>query len=86
LHPDEHQEPIVTDDSKDPFDPAVLRLRQDFLATGGVVKHWTKIPVRKPSRDEWFRLRPDGDYTNDTLLLELKETREYYLIAQHLHA
>jgi hypothetical protein len=67
-----------------PFDPANLRLSQDFLSTGGVQKHITSIGVRKPTKEEWFRIHPD--YTLDTLLLELKEARETYLIAPALRS
>jgi hypothetical protein len=68
----------------DPFDPANLRLSQDFLSTGGVKKHVTSVPVRRPSREEWFRINPSPDYTLDTLVMELKDSRECYLIARTL--
>jgi len=73
----------------DPFDPASLRLTQDFLKTGGVAKHYTTIPARKPGAAEWFRLHPAADYRLDTLILEMKSEGvvggETYLIAPHLH-
>jgi hypothetical protein len=65
----------------DPFDPANLRLSQDFLSTGGVKKHTTSVPTRKPSKEEWFQVNPSPGYTLDTLMLELKDSRECYLIA-----
>jgi hypothetical protein len=68
----------------DPFDPANLRLSQDFLSTGGVQKHVTSVPVRRPSLEEWFRVNPSPDYTLDTLVMELKETQESYLVSRTL--
>ena len=38
-----------TPSSHDPFDPAALRLSQDYTATVGVKKLLTRVPVRKPS-------------------------------------
>jgi len=68
----------------DPFNPASLRLTQDFLAVGGVQRHVTTVPVRKPSREEWVRVRPEPEYLLDTLVLELKDSREMYLITPAL--
>lgn len=71
--------------SLDPFDPANLRLSQNYQAMGGVQKHVTTVPVRKPTKEEFIRVRPEPEYMLDTLALELKESRETYLIAPHLH-
>ena len=70
----------------DPFDPANLRLSPDFLKAGGVKKHITSVPVRKPTKEEWFRVHPGQEYTLDTLVLRLKDCNETYLIAPALHA
>ena len=70
----------------DPFDPAALRLDQDFAATVGVKKLLTRVPVRKPSRHEFVRVHPDPDRRLDTTILELKEDREIYLVAPDLRA
>lgn len=76
--------PASTSAVPDPFDPASLRLTQDFQATGGVQKHVTTVPVRKPTKEEFVRVRPEPEYILDTLVLELKESREMYLIAPAL--
>lgn len=68
----------------DPFDPDNLRLSQDFTNTGGVKKHITSVPVRKPINDEWFRVHPATEFTLDTLILELKGSRDCHLIAPGL--
>lgn len=64
----------------DPFDPARLRLSQDFIAAAGVKKVLNTVPVRKPSK-EWFVMtHPDPAYRIQTCVVELKEDAETYLI------
>jgi hypothetical protein len=48
----------------DPFaDLSAFRLSQDFAADLGVKKLLLKVPVRKPGRQEFFRVHPDHCYT-----------------------
>ena len=68
----------------DPFDPASLRLSQDFATSVGVQKILNRVPVRKPGAQEFFRVHPDEDYRLETAVLELKEEREVYLVAPAL--
>jgi hypothetical protein len=72
-------------DAADPFDPAKLRLTQNFLSTGGVKKHIPSLSARKPTKEEWFQVRPDPEFSLDTLLLDLKDSGETYLISPDLH-
>ena len=71
-------------DDPNPFDPASLRLSQDFGAEVGVKKHLTRVPVRRPGRQEFVRVHPDEEYRLDTAILELKEDREVYLVEPEL--
>jgi hypothetical protein len=73
-------------DAADPFDPANLRLSQNFLGMGGVKKHLTAVPVRKPTREEFVRVHPAAEYTLDTLILELKDSRECFAVSPALWA
>jgi hypothetical protein len=66
----------------DPFDPAALRLDQDFAATNGVKKLLNRVPVRKPNRQDFVRVHPDPDRRLDTTILELKEGCEIYLFGE----
>ena len=66
----------------DPFDPAALRLSQDFAAGLGVKKAVVTVPVRKPDKAWWVRVHPSEDYRLQTVAVELKEERETYLIAK----
>jgi hypothetical protein len=64
----------------DPFDPARLRLSQNFEVMTGVKKLVMTVPVRKPAK-EWFVMtHSDEAYRITTAVLELKEDREIYLV------
>jgi hypothetical protein len=65
----------------DPFDPAALRISGDAeISTERVL---TAVPVRKPKRDEFFRVRAGEDYTMDALVVERDDDldREVYVVA-----
>src|SRR5262249_49685572 len=64
----------------DPFDPAKLRLTQDFTAAAGVKKVLTTVPVRKPPKEAYVRTHPGEDFRMEAALLNLKEEREVYLV------
>ena len=69
----------------DPFDPASLRLNQDFAETSGVKKLLTTVPVRKPNRQDFVRVHPDGDYRlTPAAIIELEDERETYLVMPDL--
>jgi hypothetical protein len=64
----------------DPFDPAALRISGDAeISTERVL---TAVPVRKPKRDEFFRVRAGEDYTMDALVVERDDDldREVYVV------
>jgi hypothetical protein len=60
-----------------PFDPKRLRLTQAKIQ---VRKQLLQVPVRKPSKEWWVRVHPSEEYRVCTLVLELKESREIYLV------
>lgn len=62
------------------FDPARLRLSQDFGASVGVKKALLTVPVRKPSKEWFLQTHPSEEYRIQTAVLELKEDRETYLV------
>jgi hypothetical protein len=67
----------------DPFDPANLRLSQDFGAAIGVKKALLSVPARKPDKAWFVRVHPAGEYRLQTAVIELKAERgsETYLVA-----
>lgn len=70
--------------SPNPFDPSRLRLSQDFGATLGVKKAVLTIPVKKPLKEWFIQVHPDESYRIQTAVLELKESRETYLVDSSL--
>lgn len=69
-----------TPEPTDPFDPARLRISQDFAAGLGVKKALLTVPIRKPDKAAFVRVHPDPAYRLETAVLELKEEREIYLV------
>lgn len=65
---------------EDSFDPARLRLSQDFGSDLGVKKALLTIPVRKPDKQTFVRVHEDLGYRLETAVLENKEERETYLV------
>lgn len=64
-----------------PFDPASLRLDQNFAETVGVKKLLTTVPVRKPGKQDFVRVHPDHAFRlTPAAIIELKEDRETYLV------
>lgn len=61
-----------------------LRLSQDFLEGTGIKKPLVTVPVRKPHRQEFIRVHPDAAYRFETMVLDLKEEREVYLVDRAL--
>jgi hypothetical protein len=76
--------PTKTTEAENPFDPSNLRLSQDYAAHLGVKKVLTTIPVRKPGKQDFVRTHPDESYRLETMVLELKEERETYLVDPEL--
>ena len=72
----------MSSNSVNPFDPKNLVLSQNFADMIGVKKAVITIPVRKPNRQEFVRTHPDQSYQVATAVLELKDERETYLVAQ----
>jgi hypothetical protein len=72
------------EDQTDPFDLDKLRLSQDFAATLGVKKALLTVPVRRPNRQEFIRVHPGVDWRLETVILEVKEEREVYLVDKNL--
>jgi hypothetical protein len=68
----------------DPFDPANLRISQSFADSVALKKLSTTIPIRKPRPQEFVRMHPSSDYRESFPIIELKDDREEYLVAQNL--
>src|SRR6516162_5321905 len=64
----------------DPFDLSSLRLSPSFLETAGVKKLITTVPVRKPSKQDFNRVRPEPEYRENFAMIYLNDEREEYLV------
>ena len=72
------------DDTPPAFDLDSLRLSQDFESSVGVKKALLTVPVRKPNRQWFVRVRPGEEWQLQTAILELKEEGESYLVDRGL--
>jgi len=71
-----------------PFDPSTLHLGADYANGIGVKKVISTVPVRKPSKSEWFQVRPGPAWRLQTAILEVEAgvERAVYLVAKSLWA
>jgi hypothetical protein len=79
----EDSEHSTTQDAGD-FDLDALRLSQDFGAELGGKKLLTVVPVRRPHKQEFFRVHPAEEWRFPTAVLTDEETRETFLVAPSL--
>jgi len=70
----------VSTENDNIFDPARLRLTQDFSSSVGVKKRLTVIQVRKPAKQEFIQVHPSPEFSIETAVLEFKEENETYLV------
>jgi len=73
--------PSAMSQSAPTIDISKLRLSQNFAAMTGVKKILATVPVKKPNRQEFIRVRPEPEWQFETAMLELKEDREHYLVS-----
>jgi len=71
---------------RDLFDPKALRIDPSSDAGSGVKKLLLHVAVRKPHRQEFFRVHPAPEYRERVAILELREERETYIVAPDLAA
>ena len=72
------------DDENGMFNFDNLRLSQNFSELVGVKKALLTVPVKKPHRQEFIRVRPGSKWRLETAVLELKEEQETYLVDSKL--
>lgn len=82
---DSHSQQQATTSRDDPFaNLDSLRLSQDFAAQAAVRPVFTMIPVRKPSRQEFIRVRSGQEWKFETGTFKDEESGEFYLVSQPL--
>jgi hypothetical protein len=69
----------------DPFDLEALRVNADDATVERVM---LTVPVRRPRKQEFFRVHPSDDYILDTRVYEREDglDRDVYLVTPALHA
>jgi hypothetical protein len=77
-----NSEPANT--ASDPFNPAALRLSQDFRAAIGVKEILASVPVKRPMGEWYCRVHPSDEYALHTYVIELKAEQEVYLVDRTL--
>lgn len=70
----------MTDKLKSGFNLEALRLNQNYDDTVGVKKVFTRIPIKKPSKTEFFRTRVEEEWRFRTNILEMKSEGEIYIV------
>ena len=62
-----------------------LRINSDYAANLGIKKLLTHVPVSRPNRQWFVRVRPDEVYRIDVAILEIKDEGESYFVDPTLH-
>jgi hypothetical protein len=76
--------PTIPSEIPDPFDLAGLRLNTSFLETAGVKRLLTTVPSRRPSAQDFIRVRSEAAFRDNFAMIELKDDREDYLVRPEL--
>lgn len=63
------------------FDLNALRFTRNVGEGFAVKRHITRVPVRKPTKGDFFRTHPDPGWRFQTMILERKDEGETYLLA-----
>jgi hypothetical protein len=77
-------EPGPADAPLDPFAPENLVLNQAFQETALVKKLLLTMPVRKPSAQDFVRVRSEPEFRAVFPIVELKDEREEYIVTAGL--
>ena len=62
------------------IDLNAVRLPKSFIESIEVKSHKTRVPVRKALNTEFFRVRQGEEWRLQTMILELKQEREMYIV------
>ena len=76
--------PQTVSSAKGVFDDLdALKLSLEDVGLTGATEVLMRVPVRKPMKHEYFRVRSGDENCFTTVLYEDKETREYYFVTSH---
>jgi hypothetical protein len=63
------------------FDPRKLALGQDFASMVGVRRETLRVPISRPPNQAFFMTHPDPAWRIQVAAIEVKETKEVYIVA-----
>ena len=86
---DANDGPQVADDTgprdaapaPDSFNLQELKINLSFKEGPHVRKMLNVIPVRRPKKQEWFRVHPDAAYRGDFAVIKLEAEGEFFIVA-----
>lgn len=64
------------------FDLNALRMPQNFDQAVGATKKTLTVPIRKPGKQDWFRVHPEYEFR--ALILEVRDEGDNYLVSPEL--
>ena len=81
-----HEDEVAIEPSKANIfaDLDKLRLSVSSTVLGGSVEILSKVPVRKPQKQEYVRVHPDEAMMLATAVYEDKQDREFYFVAPNM--
>ena len=56
------------------------RTDPDYMKAAGTKKHITRIPNKKPDKQQFIRVHPEPEYHFPACIIEYDETREKYIV------
>ena len=72
----------ATTPAPSPFDNLdALRINQNFAEQAVATKVLATVPIGRPNKQAFVRVRPEPEYGMDLACLELKEDREIFIVA-----
>ena len=75
---------MTNETSINPFDPAALRLSQDFVTFANVKKELTTVRAKRPGKQTWFRTHSSPEYRVQLAVIDLKDDDEVYAVVPAL--
>jgi len=73
--------PMTATPAPDPFNLQALKVSLSFKEEANVKKLLNVVPVRRPKRQEWFRVHPDESYRGDFAVIKLETDGVFFIVA-----
>lgn len=77
--------PTNNGDGAQVFDVSKFRVPQNFAEQAGVRKAVVSVPVGRPNRQDFIRVREGEEWTLETAILKIHAEREHFLVLPEVH-